>query len=115
MTNDLMLTANDVGTLVNQLEAQLAEAFKTCSQLSMTAIAFGTGAQITPRLAQPIVQELGGAMAAIAQAQGHAIATHRSVERVGKVFGYGDGTPKPDAAFFTDADGGHLSVVAQAA
>lgn len=115
MTNDLLLAGNDIGTLVNQLEAQLADAFRTCSQLSMTATNFGIGAGISPRLAQPIVQELGGAMAAIASAQGHAVAAHRSAERVGKFVGYGDGTPKPDEAFFTSADGSHLSVVARAA
>lgn len=115
MTNDLMLAGDDIATLVNRLEAQLADAFRTCSQLSMTATGFGATAGITPRLAQPIVQELGGAMAAIAHAQGHAVAVHRSAERVGRIVGYGDGTPKPDGAFFTDADASHLSVVAQAA
>lgn len=115
MTHDIMQAGDELGMLVNQLEAQLADAFRTCSRLSMTASVFGGEARVTPRLAQPIVQELGGAMAAIAQAQGHAIAAHRSAERVGKFIGYGDGMPKPDEAFFTGADAGHLSIVAQAA
>ena len=115
MNTHLTRTGTDIGILLNRLEAQLTEAFAVCSQLAVATSTFGGSAGVTPRIAQPVVQELGGAMAAIAQAQGHAIAAHRSAERIGKFVGFGDGLPNPDEAFFTGADGSHLSVVAQAA
>lgn len=115
MDTQLTRTGTDIGVLLNRLEAQLTDAFAICSQLAVASTTFGGSAGLTPRLAQPVVQELGGAMAAIAQAQGHVIAAHRSAERIGKFVGFGDGLPKPDEAFFTNADASHLSIVAQAA
>ena len=115
MTTQLTHTGTEIGVLLNRLEAQLTDAFAICSQLAVAATTFGCSTGITPRIAQPVVLELGGAMAAIAQAQGHAIAAHRSAERIGKFVGFGDGLPKPDEAFFTGADASHLSIVAQAA
>lgn len=115
MDTQLTQAGTDIGVLLNRLEAQLADAFGICSQLAVASTHFGTTAGVTPRIAQPVIQEIGGAMAAIAQAQGHAIGAHRSAERIGKFVGFGDGMPKPDAAFFAGADGSHLSVVAQAA
>lgn len=115
MDTQLTQAGTDIGFLLNRLEAQLADAFGICSELAVATSRFGSGAGVTPRVAQPVVQELGSAMAAIAQAQGHAIGAHRGAERIGKFVGFGDGMPKPDAAFFTGADGSHLSVVAHAA
>lgn len=115
MDTQLTQTATDIGTLLNRLEAQLTETFAICSHLAVATTTFGGSAGVTPRIAQPVVQELGGAMAAIAQAQGHVIAAHRSAERIGKFVGFGDGLPKPDQAFFTGADISHLSIVAAAA
>ncbi len=115
MDTQLCKAGTDVGILLNRLEAQLADAFSICSQLAVASTRFGTSAGVTPRIAQPVVQELGSAMAAIAQAQGHVIGAHRSAERIGKFVGFGDGMPKPDAGFFTGVESGHLSVVAQAA
>ena len=115
MDTQLATTGTEIGILLNRLEAQLAEAFAICSHLAVASATFGSTAGVTPRIAQPVVQELGGAVAAIAQAQGHVIAAHRSAERIGKFVGFGEGLPNPDQAFFTGADTSQLSIVAAAA
>ncbi|MCK8457589.1 hypothetical protein [Sphingomonas faeni] len=115
MDPQLTRTGKDIGVLLNRLEAQLAEAFAICSHLAVATTTFGGSAGVTPRIAQPVVHELGATMAAIAQAQGHVIAAHRGAERIGKFVGFGDGLPKPDQAFFAGADDHHLSIVAAAA
>ena len=61
MDTQLATTGTEIGLLLNRLEAQLAEAFAICSHLAVASATFGSTAGVTPRIAQPVVQELGGA------------------------------------------------------
>ena len=92
--------ALQVTQLLWKLENELDTAFSTAGQLAMALPRARAEARLSAVVGQHAFEMLGQAMMAIGQARGHAVQSHRILEKVGKTIGfdadgYGDNHPKP--------------------
>jgi len=95
--------ALQVTKLLWKLEDELDVAFATAGELAMALPRARVEARLSAVVGQHAFEMLSQAMMAIGQARGHAVQSHRSLEKVGKTIGfdadeYGDNHPKPPEA-----------------
>lgn len=92
--------AVQVTRLLWQLENELDAAFATAGALATALPRARAEARLSAVVGQHAFEQLGQAMMAIGQARGHAVQSHRILEKVGQTIGfdadeYGDNRPKP--------------------
>ncbi|WP_343529043.1 hypothetical protein [Sphingomonas sp.] len=100
--------AVQVTRLLWKLEDELDAAFATAGELAMALPRARHQAKLSAVVGQHAFEMLSQAMMAIGQARGHAVQSHRILEKVGKTIGfdadeYGDNHPKPPEATGTIA------------
>ena len=92
--------ALQVTRLLWKLENELDAAFATAGELATALPRARAEARLSAVVGQHAFEMLGQAMMAIGQARGHAVQSHRILEKVGQTIGfdaneYGDNRPKP--------------------
>ncbi|MDY0959938.1 MULTISPECIES: hypothetical protein [unclassified Sphingomonas] len=92
--------AVQVTQLLWKLENELDAAFATAGALATALPRARSEARLSAVVGQHAFEQLSQALMAIGQARGHAVQSHRVLEKVGKTIGfdaddYGDTRPKP--------------------
>ncbi|MET4896358.1 hypothetical protein RN629_04175 [Sphingomonadaceae bacterium jetA1] len=86
--------------LLWKLEKELDAAFATAGELATALPRARTAARLSAVVGQHAFEALSQTMLAIGHARGHAVQSHRVLDKVGKTIGfdaddYGDNRPKP--------------------
>lgn len=105
--------AEEVASLLRQLERDLDQAFASAGRLAAALPVAQSEARLSAVVGQQAFEHFGNAVVAIGTARGHTVAGHRILEAVAKRLGYqtayGDVQPK---FAVSGEEGGRLRVAA---